>query len=227
MNNKKKDWGNIVVIICVAIAVLSVIAAIIVELCLSVCISATIQFIETFASTMFGGVCTMLAIWISKKQTDQIQKENNTLRDYELRKDFADSVVQHISKYIVEMASFLYNLREQNRLNNQKARQEYIMRRSSSATHKSTFENAAKETKNIQQQIDNLPVDRTNATGYYHYLKMILIDISEAQPLLEKLDNIHNSTNHALESDGANWIEESLQAIQDAAIQFKKDYVHM
>lgn len=225
MDNKQRDWGNIVVITCVVIAVLSVIAAIIVGLCLSICISATIQFIATFASAMFGGVCTMLAIWISKKQTDQIQKENNALQDFERRKDFADSVVLYISKFIVEMASFLYNLREHERLNHEKARQQYIMNRSS--FHPSTAKAAENEKEKIQQRIDNLPVDRTNATGYYHYLKMTLIDISEAQSLLEKLDNIHNSTKQALGADGDVWIKESLQAIQDSAIQFKKDYIHM
>ena len=225
MNNKNRDWGNLVVIICVAIAILSVIGAIIIGLCPSICVSATMQFVATFASTMFGGVCTMLAIWISKKQTDQIQKENNALRDYELRKDFADSVVQYISRYIVEMATFLYNSREQNRLKQEKAKQQYIM--GNYSPHTSSYENAAKKQGSIQQEIENLPVDRTNANSQYHYLKMTLIDIPEAQSLLKEIDRIHNSTAKALDANGTNWIEESLQAIENAAIQFKKNYIHM
>jgi len=85
------------------------------------------SFLGSYIGGIFGGVGTLIALYVSTNETRKVQdenlnqlKEDRSLDSKKERKQFADGIAQDISVYITDISKYFYDCRNIGYLNSEK-----------------------------------------------------------------------------------------------------------
>lgn len=83
------------------------------------------SFLGSYIGGVVGGAGTLIALWVTTKETRKVQEENlnqlkedRLLSDKKERKQFADGIAKDISIFITDINNYFYACRESERLHN-------------------------------------------------------------------------------------------------------------
>ena len=210
-------------------------------------------FLGSYIGGAIGGIGTLLAVYITTKETQKVQNDTLNQMQYDRdlsakkeRKEFADEIASNVAKYIAEISAYAYGCRALERLNTDlitskrqlqdievEIQHFYEMeRQNDDISHLEVEINLLRQKEaeqkykieNIEKDIEINKVNRVIANECYFLLKIKLRDIEEAKYLIEQLNYIHeNSAN--IENTSINWLEEAIERLQKNTISFIYRYV--
>lgn len=174
-------------------------------------------FLGSFIGGIVSGIGTLLAVYITTRQTREIQNYSINQTEIERRKKFTDEIALLVSDYVTDSDIFykshfnvLSLVNEFEGLSNQKI----ICRKESEELKKeglgfSRQEEYTKKMQDIQDEMDDVErkislqtKDRKIAQRCYYLLKIKLQSIEEARKLLTQIEDINNATTREFDYDG-------------------------
>lgn len=212
-------------------------------------------FLGSYIGGVLGGLGTLLAVYITTKETREIQKSTleQIEKDRELnarneRKKFADELAKNIAKYIAEISVYFYGCRTLESLeNNHENAKDKLNRIDCEIQHfykikqqNDDISHLEAEIKKLNQKKDmqkyqiesiekdiaNHKVNRITANECYFLLQMKLQGIDEGDAILEQLSYIHNNSAGVDKAIKMNWIDEQTKRLQNMTIRFIERYVN-
>ena len=211
-------------------------------------------FLGSYIGGALGGLGTLLAVYVTTKETREIQK--NTLlqieKDRELnarneRKKFADEVSESIAKYIAEISAYFYDCRALEGLEKDKrnARNELdrinckiqhlckTEQQNNDISHIEVEVNELKQKIDMQKhKIENIEKDiaihrgnRIIANECLFLLQMKLQNIDGNSTILEKLAYIHKNSAGGVDDTPWDWIDVETKELQNITVRFVEKYV--
>lgn len=210
-------------------------------------------FLGSYIGGAIGGIGTLLAVYITTKETQKVQNDTLNQMQYDRdlsakkeRKEFTDEIASNVAKYIAEISAYAYGCRALERLNTDlitskrqlqdiegEIQHFYEMeRQNDDISHLEVEINLLRQKEaeqkykieNIEKDIEINKVNRVIANECYFLLKIKLRDIEEAKYLIEQLNYIYeNSAN--IENTSINWLEEAIERLQKNTISFIYRYV--
>lgn len=198
MGVEEVDWMKLIKILVIIAAIMAIAIAIpfILEHCvfrsnmLSVLTNGEWGgFLGSYIGGTFGGIGTIIAVYITTKQTRTIQQETRnqineerTIRERQERKQFADEIARLISKYITDINNYFYSQRVLYNLYNQ--RKALVDELDHSAyninAHSSQFfdmDVLKAKIEAIDKDIELSKIDTHRVNEYYYLLKIQLAQI--------------------------------------------------
>lgn len=210
-------------------------------------------FLGSYIGGIVGGVGTLLAVYITTKETRKIQE--NTLeqieKDRELnfrseRKKFADEISQNVAKYIAEISVYFYGCRTLERLNNHKKaaidelyriEQELqnlynLAQENGDPSHIEVKINLLKQKEEMQKyKIENIEkdisihrVNRIVANECLFLLQMKLQNLDEGKEIIKQLKEIHRNSAD-VENYELSWIDKATKDLQNMTVKFAEKFV--
>lgn len=210
-------------------------------------------FLGSYIGGALGGIGTLLAVYITTKETRKIQKD--TLQRMEQdretnmrneRKRFTDEIAETIAKYIAEISVYFYGCRALERLDNDKrdAKKELSLieseiqrlysleQQNDDISHIEVEINQLKQKESMQKsKIENIEkdiaihrVNRIVANECYFLLQMKLQSMDEWQLLIEQLKYIHTNS-ASVDSIPFEWIDKETKKLQNIAVILIERYV--
>lgn len=199
------------------------------------------SFLGSYIGGALGGTGTLLAVYITTKETREIQKENEAKiqEDREIyakreRKLLVDKVSESVAEYISEISAYFYSCRNLERLDKERdnvnCRLENLkskLRAAKTEDEKVSLEDKKSELEDklqrLERDIELKSVDRLSANKCYFLLLILLQNIEEGRALVEQLKKIHKgSANVEL---CFNWMDEETRILQNITVQFAEKYV--
>lgn len=196
------------------------------------------NFLGGYIGGVLGGVSTLIAVYISTKETRRIQSENykqfveeNKYRERQEKKKFADEIVEYISKYITYISDYFYSCRNLNIVTNR--RDNLKMQLFTLEQRKFIFinENINNKISVLKYMIDecnkdimnNVP-NRIMANECYFSLCMKLKNIEEATYIIKQLEFLHNQNYDDILLP-INFISTETDKLQELTICFVTNYI--
>lgn len=211
-------------------------------------------FLGSYIGGVIGGLGTLLAVYITTKETREIQK--STLQQIEKdrklnarneRKQFANEIAESIAKYISEISVYFYGCRTIERLNNNlRNAQEDLYRIDCDIQHLLELEqqnddishievelNKLNQKKNMQKyrieiidkDIDKHRVNRSAANECYFLLQMKLQNIDEGKKIIEQIEYIHKNSSGVVDGIKWDWIDGETKKLQNMTVRFIERYI--
>ncbi|WP_167957294.1 hypothetical protein [Anaerosporobacter faecicola] len=206
------------------------------------------SFFGSFLGGIIGGAGTLVAVYITTKETRKIQLDAQKNKLYDDRKKFVDEIIVYMSRYITDINSYLWGCRESERLNSDLTQ---LMRDSSTiisdlrlvndklvkvdpndtdsiirlSMEKDSYDTEKavvdKKIEDKQNEIQNNKVNRTIACECYYILKVHLEPINEAQFVIKQLEYVHNGLQGRLASE---FFPET-EKLMNVTIEFVNQYL--
>lgn len=194
------------------------------------------NFLGGYIGGVLGGISTLIAVYISTKETRRIQSDNyqqfieeKKYREKQERKKFADEIVKDISKYITDLSNYFYNCRKLNYLIAQRDKTkiqllglETMPLYLDSVKHQIGF--LRMEIDELNRNIEINTPDRKVANEYYFLLRMKLNNIEEGSRILNQLEYLH-SKNYDDISLPQDFISNETDKLQELTVSFVTEYV--
>lgn len=211
-------------------------------------------FLGSYIGGALGGIGTLLAMYITTKETRKVQQENSAQIEDERkrnekmeRKLFADEIAENIAKYISEISAYFYGCRTIERLNNnlRNAQDELyridcdiknllkLEQQNDDISHIETKINMLNHKKDMQKyrieiiekDIDKHKVNRIIANECYFLLQMKLQNIDEGNDIIKQIEYIHSNSSGVVDGIKWDWIDEETKKLQNITVRFIERYV--
>lgn len=211
-------------------------------------------FLGSYIGGALGGIGTLLAMYITTKETRKVQQENSAQIEDERkrnekmeRKLFADEIAENIAKYISEISAYFYGCRTIERLNNnlRNAQDELyridcdiknllkLEQQNDDISHIETKINMLNHKKDMQKyrieiiekDIDKYKVNRIIANECYFLLQMKLQNIDEGNDIIKQIEYIHSNSSGVVDGIKWDWIDEETKKLQNITVRFIERYV--
>lgn len=211
-------------------------------------------FLGSYIGGAFGGIGTLLAVYITTKETREIQKSTlqQMEKDRELnakkeRKQFANEVSEIVAKYISEISAYFYGCRTIERLNNNLINEKdelyridceierllKLEQQNDDISHIEVEIKMLNQKKNMQKyriesiekDIDKHRVNRLVANECYFLIQMKLQNIDEGRGVLKQIEYIHTNSSGVAEEIKWDWIDEEIKRLQNITVRFIDRYI--
>ena len=211
-------------------------------------------FLGSYIGGAFGGIGTLLAVYITTKETREIQKstlqqieKDRALNARNERKQFANEIAEIIAKYISEISAYFYGCRTIERLNNnlRNAQDELyridcdiqhfieLEQQNDDISHIEVEINKLNQKKNMQKyrieiiekDIDKHRVNRLVANECYFLIQMKLQNIDEGKGIIKQIEYIHTNSSGVVDGIKWDWIDTETKKLQNITVRFIEKYI--
>lgn len=211
-------------------------------------------FLGSYIGGALGGIGTLLAVYITTKETRKIQK--STLQQIETdrelnarneRKQFTNEIAENIAKYISEISAYFYGCCTIERLNNNLRNAqdklyhiecdiEHLLeleQQNDTISHIEAEINMLNHKKDMQKyrieiiekDIDKHKVNRIIANECYFLLQMKLQNIDEGNGIIKQIEYIHSNSSGVVDGIKWDWIDKETKKLQNITVRFIERYV--
>lgn len=210
-------------------------------------------FLGSYIGGTFGGIGTLLAVYVTTKETRKVQKDTSKQIEDERkltakkhRKLFADEIAVKIAKYIAEIGVYHYGCRALDRLEKNLESEKEVLHDIEKNIRfcynlekqmghnldtvdkieklKQQEESQRYKIMNIEKEIDKHKVNRIIANECYFFLKIKLQNIDEGKEIMTKLEHIHENSAD-VKNTSLEWLDIETEMLAEMTVHFITDYV--
>ncbi len=203
-----------------------------------------IGFLGSYTGGILGGLCTLVVMYFTRKDTRDIQEENKALtlkiqeeNNYNLKKQFTDELIKLIADYITDINKFFcdqylkYANQTYNKFNKKKEHKCILDDPKELEKLSSLVSEDKKIIINYTEEIKNeIPkINREKSVNIYYILDMRLKNINGTEQIWESINRIHNNLCH-LEEDTNRYEREKefqneIDNLKNLTMQFIENYL--
>ena len=208
------------------------------------------SFFGSFIGGIIGGIGTLLAVYITTKETRDIQNKTNseiekdrTMQEKNNRQDFSNDIAKLVAKFSADISNYFYSYRNYNELMKEFdccMEKESRLIKEINKHNDDIFNNkretdvklgelnkelnkVRREMHEIKYKIQANPVNRIIAVECLNLLKIKLHEISEARKLINQVEYIHNNS---MIEEKTEWIEKQIEILFKYTNEFIFEYVN-
>lgn len=203
-----------------------------------------IGFLGSYTGGILGGLCTLVVMYFTRKDTRDIQEENKALtlkiqeeNNYNLKKQFTDELIKLIADYITDINKYFYDqdLKYANQTYdkfNKKKEHKCVL--DDPKELKKLSDSVSEDKKVIIKYTEVInseapKINREKSINIYYILDMRLRNINGAEKIWESLYRIHNDLCY-LEEDTNRYEKEKefqkeIENLKNLTVQFIENYL--